>query len=81
MGTKEIYISVSYPYQLSQYLNGKIEIGETIVLEDDEEPAQIQSDTIKRLITKCKEEAHNIIISEQTEEKVVERGERKRREF
>lgn len=79
---KEIYVSVSYPYQLSQYLNGKIEIGETIVLENGEEPEQAQSDTVRKLITKCKEEAHNIIITENpTEERVVERGERKRREF
>lgn len=77
---KEIYVSVSYPYQLSQYLNGKIELGETIILEN-EELEQAQSDAIKRLITKCKEEAHNIIISENPPEKTVERGERKRREF
>lgn len=80
MKITEIYVSILYPYQLSQYQNGKIEIGEKILLEEGEDPGIVQTDSVKRIVSKCKEEIYNTIVGV-LEKQTGERGERKRREF
>lgn len=62
MKIKEIMVGIVYPYQLSQYLNGKVELSEVIAIEESDDVEKVKTEALFRLTKQCKEHAHNIII-------------------
>jgi hypothetical protein len=85
MKTKEIYVSIVYPYQLSQYGYGKVELGELIEINNSDNCEEIRQQVIENLFLKCKETSIAIIADEikpskvgdiQTQEQPVRRRRR-----
>jgi hypothetical protein len=80
MKIKEIRIAISYPYQLAPYLVGKIELEEIIILEE-ETAADIEAETIKALIKRCKQGALDAFSDESISEKEQSPPTRRHRKF
>lgn len=61
MQTKQIRVLISFPYQIANYMYGKVEMEEIIEVSEKDTPQLIEAITAERLSVLCKEQAIKII--------------------
>lgn len=61
MQTKQIRVLVSFPYQIGNYMYGKVEMEEIIEVFEKDTPQLIEAITAERLAVMCKEQAIEIV--------------------